>query len=118
VFENGFRKLHLYMVCLSIGVISGYIVFVLFPLVLWLSAASLTSWYFVLPFTLWLAFMIAAVILGLTIKCQNCKKLLVVITNTNHINKNKSWVFWFLKDLPPTVLCEHCEAVYGNSPNK
>jgi hypothetical protein len=79
---------------------------------------SLANWYFILPFAMWLAFMMIAIILGLIIRCQNCENLLVVVTKTSHVTKNRSWVFWFLKKLPPTVICEHCEAVYGNSPNK
>ena len=119
MFEQGFRKLHLYMVCLSIGVISGYVVFILFVLIACFSPfSSLANWYFILPLTLWLASMMIAVILGLIIRCQNCKKLLVVVTKTTHVTKNKNWVFWFLKSLPPTVICEHCEAAYSNSPNK
>ncbi len=64
------------------------------------------------PMLIWLSGNFLALILFLFVKCPSCGKLLVVVKKGNHVPKNKRKFTWFLRAIPPIVLCEHCGKEY------
>ncbi|EAW26528.1 hypothetical protein ATW7_12633 [Alteromonadales bacterium TW-7] len=118
MFELGYRKLHTYMTLLSIGVISFWLMIVVFIAGVALGVEKLlVNPIFYIPFFIWFGFVSVAFTLCLFIKCHHCDKRLAVITKSNHQPKNQGWVLWFLRDLPPQIKCEHCGVLYQGTPN-
>ncbi len=107
------------MTLLSIGVISFWVMIVVFIVGVALNIEKLfINPILYIPSIIWLSFVSVAFTLCLFIKCHSCGKRLAVITKSDHQPKNQGWVLWFLKDLPPQVKCEHCGVLYQGTPNK
>ena len=118
MFERGYRRLHLYAVCTTVGVFSGYITFAVALSAIFTEEKILVQTYFLIPLCAWIIFMSAHMLLAFSIKCQSCGKYLVLITSTEKVPINKGWVLWFLRDIPPVAKCEKCGKAYAGSPNK
>jgi cytochrome c biogenesis protein CcdA len=118
MFERGYRRLHLYAVCTTVGVFSGYITFAVLLSAIFTEVQILKQAYFLIPCSLWIIFMLAHMLLAFTIKCLSCDKYLVLITSNDNAPINKGWVLWFLREIPPIAKCEKCGEVYAGSPNK
>ena len=123
MFEPGYRKLHIAIISFTIGFWSLFLMIGTFILILSTNEAVgtrelLTNILFITPLITWVVGILLALAIYLTIKCKSCGKLLLVVTDINHTNRNKGWMFWFLKPLPPTIICEHCGEAFGNTPNQ
>ena len=119
LFESGFRMLHTYITLLSIAVFSLWIMIAVFIIgvVLDLDTILVNPIFYILLFV-WLCSASIGFTLCAFIRCHYCNKRLAVITKSDHQVKNKHWVLWFLKGLPPQIKCEHCGVLYQGTPNK
>ena len=107
------------MTLLSIAAISFWIMIAVFIIGAVLDIDKLlVNPIFYVPFIIWFCFASVAFTLCAFIKCHSCGKRLVVITKSNHQPKNKGWVLWFIRELPPKIKCEHCSVPYQGTPNK
>ncbi|MBA6399884.1 hypothetical protein [Colwellia sp. BRX10-4] len=119
MFKSGFRKLHVYMSILSIAAICLWLSIFTFVFGVIFDVNKIqVQPIFVIPFTIWFFSALITFSLAAFVKCQSCNKRLVVITKSNVKSKNKGWVFWFLRELPPKIKCEHCGVLYTGTPNK
>lgn len=115
MFKNGFIVLHLGMILFSAGYYSLFIGITGFIVVEALNWLDSGYWY-IAPLAVWLSGILGSVLLFLFVKCPMCGKLLLVVTDINHIQKNKRRASWFLGSIPPVVVCEHCGSAYeGNT---
>ena len=117
MFEPEYRKLHIAIVSFTIGFWSFFLMLGVFVYILATNEVVetkelLANLLFMVPVITWVVGIIFALAIYITIKCNSCGKLLLVVTNINHKNKNKGWLLWFLKPLPPKIICEHCGEAY------
>jgi asparagine N-glycosylation enzyme membrane subunit Stt3 len=108
--------LHAGMISFSIGFFSFFLALIGAVYLLLIETSSVEqfigSYLVVLPVILWVSGILGAVVLYSFVRCQSCGKLLLIVTKMEHENKNKKTFFWFLRDLPPKVVCEHCGVEY------
>lgn len=123
MFEPGFRRLHAAIVSFTVGFWAFFFMLVVFIFILSVgnvvdAKELIEKPVFIVPLLTWVIGILFAFCLYLTIKCKSCGRRLLVVTDMSHENKNKGWMFWFLKPIPPNIVCEHCGEVFNNAPNQ
>jgi hypothetical protein len=123
MFEPGLKKLHFGIISFTIGFWSLFLMLFAFVFLLVFGKLDygkeiLEHPLVIVPLITWVSGILIAVCIYVTIRCKSCGRLLLVVTDIAHKNKNKNWVLWFLRSLPPVIVCEHCGVEVNNAPNQ